>query len=57
MEAIAFYDMLNLFIYKGKSCEGNNVMFSKAAGFDMCIRPAEITVLKGKLGIMLTADR
>lgn len=57
MEAIAFYDMLNLFIYKGKSCEGNSVTFSKAAGFDVCIRPAEITVLKGKLGIMLTADR
>lgn len=57
MEAIAFYGMLNLFIYKEKSCKGNSATFSKAAGFDMCIRPAEIIVLKGKLGIVLTADR
>lgn len=57
MDAIAFYDMLNLFICKGKRCEANSVMFSKAAGFDMCIRPAEIIVLKRKLGIVLTDDR
>lgn len=57
MEAIAFYDILNLFICKGKSCEGNSVRFSKAAGFDMCIGPAEIIVLKRKLGIVLTDDR
>lgn len=57
MEAIAFYDMLNLFICKGKRCEGNGVTFSKAAGFDMCIGPAEIVELKRQLGIVLTADR
>lgn len=49
--------MLNLLIYKVKIYEGNSVAFSEAAGFDMCTRPAEIIVLKEKLGIVLVADR